>query len=64
MDLIMESFALANVPGFTAAELADYEALLEESDPDLYNWITRKEDPPSRLIAVGVFQKLMRHKIV
>ncbi len=41
MDLIMESFALAYVPRFSARELADYEALLNESDPDLYNWITR-----------------------
>ncbi len=64
MDLIMESFALAYVPRFSARELADYEALLNESDPDLYNWITRKEEPPSHLMDVGVFQKLMQHKIV
>jgi antitoxin CptB len=64
MDLIMESFARVHVPLFSEGELAAYEELLNESDPDLYNWITRKEDPPAHLMAIGVFQKLMQHKIV
>ena len=61
MDLIMESFALAHVPQFSEAELADYEALLNESDPDLYNWITLKENAPPQIAELGVFQKLLQN---
>lgn len=47
MDLIMGSFADAGTPEFDAALLDQYEALLELSDPDLYNWITGKEPVPA-----------------
>ena len=42
----MGSFANKNVPGFDEAQLALYEDLLENNDPDLYNWITGKEAAP------------------
>lgn len=63
MDLIMGGFARAHVPTMTEEELAQYDALLELSDPDLYNWITGKEDVPANLDN-GVFEKLRTHKIV
>lgn len=63
MDLIMESFARAQVSSFTESELSDYEELLNESDPDLYNWITGKELVPQHIAGVGVYQKLLRHKM-
>ncbi|WP_431858890.1 succinate dehydrogenase assembly factor 2 [Azospirillum sp.] len=47
MDLIMGSFADAATPAFDAVLLDQYEALLELSDPDLYNWITGKEPVPA-----------------
>ncbi len=47
MDLIMGSFADAATPEFDAALLDEYEALLELSDPDLYNWITGQEPVPA-----------------
>ena len=47
MDLLMGSFADAHVPGFDAAQLDRYEALLELSDPDLYNWMTSREPVPA-----------------
>lgn len=46
MDLILGSFANKHVPGFSAAELDLYAALLHNPDPDLYNWITGVEDVP------------------
>lgn len=63
MDLILGGFAQAHVPGFTDEELLVYEALLCESDPDLYNWLTRKEDAPDG-VRSPVFEKLMAYKLV
>lgn len=47
MDLLMGSFADAHVPGFDAVQLDRFEALLELSDPDLYNWMTGREPVPA-----------------
>ncbi len=49
MDLLLGNFAEANLHGFTAAQLDLYEALLRQSDPDLYNWMTNKLPPPGDL---------------
>jgi antitoxin CptB len=64
MDLIMGSFAAAHVPSFSEDELASYAGLLEENDPDLYNWISGTEQPPQAIAALAVFQKLIKHKLV
>jgi antitoxin CptB len=45
-DLILGSFAEANLPGFDGARLDDYEALLECPDADLLDWITGRAAPP------------------
>ena len=47
MDLLMGSFADTYLPGFTAAQLAQYEVILQQNDPDLYNWITGGQPLPS-----------------
>ena len=49
MDLLLGPFADARLAGFSEAQLADYEALLQESDPDLYAWATGRAAPPGRL---------------
>ncbi len=64
MDLIMGSFARANVPNFTNDELSQYDALLCNNDPDLYNWITQKEPAPDEVANMSVFQKLLAHRVV
>ncbi|MDR3450410.1 MAG: succinate dehydrogenase assembly factor 2 [Alphaproteobacteria bacterium] len=46
MDLLMGSFADAHIGTFTPAQLGLYEAVLELSDPDLYNWIAGIEPLP------------------
>lgn len=46
MDLIMGSFADRYVPKFSDIELDQYEDLLQENDPDLYNWISGRESVP------------------
>jgi antitoxin CptB len=47
MDLIMGRFADTNLPQFNETQLAEYEQLLTENDPDLYNWITHREPVPA-----------------
>lgn len=61
MDLLLGSFADANVPSFTEKELVLYDELLKESDPDLYNWYTEREEPPSDIDS-PVLRRFMSHK--
>ncbi len=49
MDHLLGRFADAELDRLNADLLAAYDSLLEESDPDLYNWITGREMPPSRI---------------
>ena len=47
MDQIMGSFANDYVPNFSETELDLYEEVLQNSDPDLYDWICKREDVPA-----------------
>ena len=58
IDLLLGRFADAHLSGFDADELQQYEDLLINSDPDLYNWMTGKEAPPAN-VASDVLQKLI-----
>lgn len=62
MDLLLGSFARRHVPEFTPEELRDYEALLQENDPDLYNWITEQETPPDHIQTYSMFSKILGHR--
>jgi antitoxin CptB len=46
-DLILGSFAEANLAGFDDKRLDRYEALLDCPDADLFDWITGRAPPPS-----------------
>lgn len=46
IDLLLGTFADRHLAEFDDAQLAAYEALLLESDPDLYEWITGRTPPP------------------
>ena len=61
MDLLLGSFAKKHVPDFTAEELEQYDELLKENDPNLYNWITGKEEAPTN-VQSDVFERLKNHK--
>lgn len=58
IDLLLGRFADAHLPGFDAEELRQYEDLLVNSDPDLYNWMTGKESPPAN-VRCDVLRKLI-----
>ena len=45
-DLILGSFAEANLAAFDELRLDRYEALLECPDADLFDWITGRTAPP------------------
>jgi antitoxin CptB len=47
-DLLLGAFARRHVPGFSAAELDEYERLLREPDPDLFDWATGRLPVPAR----------------
>lgn len=64
MDLILGSFAVQNVPNFNEDELSAYDLLLTNNDPDLYNWITEKEQAPEPLASCSVFQELLGYEVV
>lgn len=49
MDLLLGSFADQQVPNMDEDMLGLYEALLNENDPDLYNWYSKREDAPQRV---------------
>lgn len=49
MDHLLGKFADAQLGDLDGDLLAAYDALLEESDPDLYDWITGREPPPARI---------------
>ena len=47
MDLLLGSFADAHVPALDAAGLDDFERLLTNPDPDLYEWKSGRAAPPA-----------------
>lgn len=47
MDLILGRFADKHVGEFSDIELSQYEAILTCSDPELYDWVTGREEPPA-----------------
>jgi antitoxin CptB len=47
LDLIVGRFADSVVPTLADPALAEFEALIEVSDPDLYDWIVGASPPPA-----------------
>ncbi len=60
MDLLLGPFADACLDGFEAPQLAEYEALLEQPEPDLYEWIMGRASPPSSARS-SVLDRLIAH---
>ncbi len=46
MDLLLGRFADAHLEGMDAEALALYDRFLSNSDPDIYNWVSRAEPVP------------------
>jgi antitoxin CptB len=61
-DLLIGKFAERNLHSLNAQELDDFEALLDESDPDIFDWVTGKLAVPQKF-DTGVMAKLKRFKL-
>ena len=48
MDLILSAFAEAKLAEMSDAQIALYDALLNENDHDLYQWVTGQAPAPER----------------
>jgi antitoxin CptB len=46
IDLLLGRFADAHVPDFDEKQVMEYERFLNNSDPDIYNWLIRIEPVP------------------
>ena len=47
-DLLLGAFAAAHLDGLTPAQLDRYEALLDENDRDIFDWISKRAPPPAK----------------
>jgi antitoxin CptB len=63
MDQILGSFANKYVPEFSESELDLYEQLLENSDPEMYDWICGRVDVPANKNSV-ILEKLLNYDCV
>ena len=45
-DLILGRFADAHLAGFDEAQLDRYEALLDCTDADIFDWVSGRAEPP------------------
>lgn len=50
IDLLLGRFADQRLDALDAEAIRAYAALLEESDPDIYNWVTGREECPSGVL--------------
>lgn len=48
MDILLMRFVRARLDQLSQAELDVYDALLEENDQDLYQWVSGQVAPPER----------------
>ena len=48
MDLILSDFARRRLADYDAPQLSLYEALLDESDLDIYTWVSGQAAAPDR----------------
>lgn len=49
MDLLMGSFADRNINNFDREDLAIFEEILMNNDPDVYDWIIGRQKAPEEL---------------
>ena len=46
-DILLGQFARAHIAEFTAAELDQYECLLQAGDNDIYDWVSGQKPVPA-----------------
>lgn len=58
MDLLLGRFADATIADLSDLEVAEFEALMEVPDPDLYAWIAGQADIPD-IWNEGILRKII-----
>ena len=48
-DILLGRFAAEMIMSLSEPEMDSFEALLRETDNDIYNWVTEREPVPMRL---------------
>lgn len=61
-DILLGQFARAHIAEFGAAELDQYEKLLQVGDNDIYDWVAGKTEPPAEA-DTPVLRKLMAFRV-
>ena len=63
MDIILEGFVAMSLSNFDNGTLDEYEALLDENDQDLYQWISGQIDIASQHTKViNLIKTYLHHK--
>lgn len=60
MDIVLGRFARGFLPTCSDEEVQIYETLLQENDPDLYNWISGRETPPEPIASNAALNKIIQ----
>jgi succinate dehydrogenase assembly factor 2 len=60
-DLLLSTFAQENLGTMNAAELSEFDKLMDEADWDIYYWATGKRSPPERWGKSKILEKLRVH---
>ena len=61
-DVVLGQFARAHIAEFTAAELDQYERLLQAGDNDIYDWVSGKAAVPPEA-DTPVLRKLLAFRV-
>ena len=61
-DLLIGGFARAHLPSMSDQELDEFEALLKQSDRELYAWAMGDIEPPAEVVG-PIFEKLRNFDI-
>jgi len=61
-DVVLGQFARAHIAEFTAAELDQYERLLQASDNDIYDWVSGRAAVPVEA-DTPVLRKLLAFRV-
>lgn len=60
MDIVLGRFARGFLPTCSDEAVQNYENLLKENDPDLYNWISGREEAPEPIASNDVLNKIIQ----
>lgn len=57
LDMILGNFAESNLHNLNETELNEYLVILDEEDPDLYQWLVNNQNP-NKNINVNIINKI------